>query len=437
MMQEPKATMPRVLFWPLGNPELETAIEDSKRALENLRTRNLKISAVEKMTWWEPTEIPKIARSIDLNDQDLLVIFSATHGTVRCITAVAELFNRRRKVPTIIWSIPVRYSLATSGLALSYLRERNLWVRMLCTEPSDESAPKEIESIARAAHAFAESRKKKIGLVGNLGPLMISLPSDPLILRRKLGPKTFKITEQSLDKMLRSISDADVQKQVALLKEKYPVQVKDKSLSKAARFQLAVRKFVEKNKLDGIALECWTKLFPKYGVNPCLGHLDDLTVGCEGDIVSLSGSLILKEVNGVNPYLTDILSADPKENTITLSHCAAPISMAREGSQVSIVSRTDPKALGKTAFAHFDFKKGPVTIVRFYGRKLDKIHMTYGELKGMANYWGGTSPVIESKGKTAEFLKNVCGNHYILTYGDVREEIRLFAEWSGIQIRED
>lgn len=435
-MQKVKTITPRVLFWPLGNPELETAIEDSKQALENLRHRNLKITAVEKMTWWEPTEVPKIARSVDLNDQDLLVIFSATHGTVRCITAVAELF-KRRKVPTVIWSIPVRYSLATSGLAQSYLRERKYWVRMLCTEPKDESAPKEIESIARAAHAFAESRKKKIGLVGNLGPLMISLPSDPLLLRRKLGPKVLKITQQSLDKTLDSISEAEVQRQVTLLKEKYSVQVKDESLSKAVRFQLAVRKFVEKNKLDGIALECWTNLFPKYGVNPCLGHLDDLTVGCEGDIVSLSGSLILKEINGVNPYLTDILSADPKENTITLSHCAAPISMAREDSQVSIASRTDPKALGKTAFAHFDFKTGPVTIVRFYGRKLDKIHMTHGELKGMANYWGGISPVIESKGNTAEFLKNVCGNHYILTYGDVREEIRLFAEWSGIQIRED
>ena len=424
---------PSVLFWPLGNPELETAEQDAKEALLNIGQADLDITPVKKMTWWAPTEIPKLARSVRKKDFDIVVVFSATHGTVRCITSIVK----RYRLPAVIWAIPTRYSLATSGLANSYLRERGHFVRLLCNEPKDESVRVEIETIARAARASREAKTRRIGIIGTLSPLMISLPYDLPLLKKKLGPKTMKISLPSLENALKSVNDSDVQNEVSKLEEKYRVNVGKNVLAKALRFQLAVRKIVKAQKLDGIALECWTKLFPKYGVNPCLGHLDDLVVGCEGDIVSLSGSLILKSINGVNPYLADIFSVDPKRNLIELSHCAAPVSLASDSSKIRVAERTDPKSAGKTAFANFSLRNGPVTLVRFYGRKLDMIHLTFGDLKDTKEYWGGMRPVVESKGNSAEFLRNVSGNHYLLTYGDVREELRVFAELHGLEVRED
>ncbi|MGI0080001.1 MAG: hypothetical protein ACRECH_10285 [Nitrososphaerales archaeon] len=424
---------PSVLFWPLGNPELETAQEDAKVALMNLGQADLDIRPVERMTWCTPSEIPKLARSVKKKDLDAVVVFSATHGTVRCITAIVKRF----KLPAVIWAIPSRYSLATSGIAKSYLGERGYFTRLLCNAPNDDSVRPQIETIARAARASREAKTRRIGIIGNLSPLMISLPYNLPLLKKKLGPKTVKIGLPSLENKLESISDSDVHKEVSKLKEKYQINVGGNTLAKAVRFQLAVREIVKKNRLDAIALECWTKLFPKYGVNPCLGHLDDLVVGCEGDVVSMSGSLILMSINGVNPYLADIFSVDPKRNLIELSHCAAPISLASDASKINIVERTDPKSAGKTAFANFKLKNGAVTLVRFYGRNLDKIHMTFGELKDTGEYWGGMRPVVELKGNAAEFLRNVSGNHYLLTYGDVREELRVFAELHGLQVRED
>ncbi len=362
-----------------------------------------------------------------------MLIFSATHGTVRCITAVAK----RYKIPTIIWAIPLRYSLATSGLASSYLRERGYFVRLLCNEPTDEKVKIEVETVARAARANKESKEYKIGIIGILSPLMISLPYNLALLKKRLGPTTIEISMPSLDRTLKSVKGRDVENAVTDIEARYPVKVSKEMLAKAAKFQLAVRKIVKANKLDAIALECWTNIFPKYGVNPCLGHLDDLVVGCEGDVVSMSGALILKAINGVNPYLTDILAVDEKKNMIELSHCAAPISLARDPSEIKISDRTDKRSAGKTAFVNFSLKAGPVTLVRFYGMNLDKIHMTFGDLKSTGNYWGGISPVVESKGNAAEFLKNISGNHYLITYGDVRPELRLFAEWNGLQVRED
>lgn len=426
---------PRILFWPLGNPELEAAQKDAADALENLKQADVDVISIEKMTWWEPSEIPRLARTAPSKDVDLIVAFSATHGTVRCIAAIGERF---RKIPLLIWSIPIRYSLATSGLGAEYLRDHGHYVKLINNPPKDPLIREEISATARAARSHRHSKSLRIGLIGNLSPLMIALPYDLPLLKRRLGPLTVKIGLPVLESALRSTKDSEVATSLSEYKSKYSVQVGDEILAKAVRLQLAVRKIVQKYKLDGIALECWTKLFSKYGVNPCLGHLDDLVVGCEGDIVSLSGSLILKSINGVNPYLADILSVDQGNNTIELSHCSAPASLAVDPSRVSIGQRTDSRSAGKTAFAHFDLKQGPVTLVRFFGRNLDKIHVAYGELKRPSErYLGGISMVVNSNGKAGEFLENVSGNHYLFTYGDIRKEIRLFAKWNQLELIEN
>jgi L-fucose isomerase-like protein len=424
---------PRVLFWPVGNPDLEDAVGDAKQAFKNLSQAGLELTEIEKMTWWTPAEIPGIARSVAGKKFDAVVVFSATHGTVRCTTAIGQ----RYKLPLVIWAIPSRYSLATSGLAASYLKERGHWVELLCNEPNDSEVKTRIEKVARTARALAQSKTSKIGIIGKRSPLMISLPYDLELLKRRLGPTTYEIGITILEKELRSVKESEIREKVNDYRQKYEVTVSDSILEKAIRFELAVRRIVAKRGLEGIALECWTNLFPKYGVNPCLGHLDDLTVGCEGDIVSMTGSLILKGINGVNPYLADILGVDAKRNLVTLSHCSAPISLARDASKLKIVERTDPKSRGNTAFAHFDFKASPVTLVRFYGKRLDSIHMIAGELKSTGDYWGGIQLEVAPFGDAEAFLSNISGNHYLVTYGDLRPELRLFAEWKKLQVLEN
>ena len=427
---------PRVLFWPIGDETLETASSDAESALSNLSKSKLDVTAVEEMTWWKPTEIPRLANSIKNCDIDAIVIFAVTYYTALCIIAIVKRF----KLPTVVWTTPTRYSLAASGLAVSYLRERGHWLRLLCNEPGDESVRSEIEQIARAAHALRKSESSRIGIIGRRSPLMVSLPYDLELLQKKLGPRTIEISIRSLDKALHRIRSTEVDAKVSELKEKFGIKVSDEILTKAVRFQLAVRKLVTQYHVEGIALECWTNLFLKYGVNPCLGHVDDLMVGCEGDVVNLCGSIILRNINGVNPYLTDLLAVDEKSNTIKLSHCSAPISLAKNASEVSLVGRTEHgkvDKVGKTVFLHFEFKNGPVTLARFYGRRLDRLYLASGELRSTGEYWGGIQLDVHSDNKVSRFLDHVSGNHYLVTYGDIRPELRLFAEWNDLEVLED
>ncbi len=233
--------LPRVLFWPLGKPDLETAQDDAKQALENLKQSDLDITSIEEMTWWEPTEIPRLARSVKKKDFDLVVIFSATHGTVKCITAVAQTF----KIPSVIWAIPLRYSLATSGLASSYLSERGYYVRLLCNSPNDDSVRPKIETIAKAARAYSQSKQYRIGIVGSLSPLMISLPYNLPLLKKKLGPKIIEIKMASLGRALNSIKKKEIETAASEIGARYPVKVNAEILEKAVRFQLGVRKIVK------------------------------------------------------------------------------------------------------------------------------------------------------------------------------------------------
>jgi L-fucose isomerase-like protein len=63
--------------------------------------------------------------------------------------------------------------------------------------------------------------------------------------------------------------------------------------------------------------------------------------------------------------------------------------------------------------------------------------MTWGQLRSSGEYWGGIKLEVLSNGNAGSFLNNVCGNHYLLTYGDVRPEVRLFAEWNNLAVIEN
>jgi L-fucose isomerase-like protein len=76
-------------------------------------------------------------------------------------------------------------------------------------------------------------------------------------------------------------------------------------------------------------------------------------------------------------------------------------------------------------------------LARFYGRHLDRMHLVSGELRSTGEYWGGTQLEVHSNGDAGKFLDHISGNHYLLTYGDIRPELRLFAEWNHLEVIDD
>ena len=87
------------------------------------------------------------------------------------------------------------------------------------------------------------------------------------------------------------------------------------------------------HKLDAITVECFS-LVQENEVTACLGlsWLNDKTIpaGCEGDLCSILGMMLMKEMNGNMPWMANVASI--KGNEVLFAHC---MSLALERARVA------------------------------------------------------------------------------------------------------
>ena len=89
----------------------------------------------------------------------------------------------------------------------------------------------------------------------------------------------------------------------------------------------------------------------------------------------------------------------------------------------------------ETATVHPRIAPGPVTLMRYYGRDCDRMHVAFGELTGSESLPNLTVKV-RLAGDRWNFLGQCSGNHYIVVSGDIRAELNLLGKWLGITIIE-
>jgi len=81
------------------------------------------------------------------------------------------------------------------------------------------------------------------------------------------------------------------------------------NIEDAGKVSSMLKKVIEDHKLDAITVECFS-LVQEKNVTACLGlsFLNDLGIpaGCEGDICSIIGLMIAKELTGALPWMANI-----------------------------------------------------------------------------------------------------------------------------------
>lgn len=104
-----------------------------------------------------------------------------------------------------------------------------------------------------------------------------------------------------------------------------PATYEDK-LRIQARFGVAVEEWVETNKVDALALQCWDSLEKNYGAAPCItmAMLGDMGIpcACETDITGAVSMLALRLASGNAPAIADWNNnfADDR-NKCVCTHC--------------------------------------------------------------------------------------------------------------------
>jgi L-fucose isomerase-like protein len=144
----------------------------------------------------------------------------------------------------------------------------------------------------------------------------------------------------------------------------------DEDLPMASRLYLAMRHFIEAERLDALAVRCWPEMPNTFGQWPYLGMArladEGFAIACEGDADGALSALVGESLGMGHCYLSDWLEHDAR--TITLWHGgAAPPSLSPPPDQPG----------GPRIARHFNIKKPavveatlradmPVTIMRLW-----------------------------------------------------------------------
>jgi L-fucose isomerase-like protein len=208
------------------------------------------------------------------------------------------------------------------------------------------------------------------------------------------------------------------------------------ALSAGIRLHLVLKQLALEQAINGFATECWSGFPKELGLNPCMGFIEDAyTIACEGDVLMCAALLIVRYLTGSNAYAGDLYDLD-LDGILTIVHCGAPASLAKNKSAV-LLARSQP-ALERgfeTITCRPELEHGPVTVFRLYGQECDQLHLAGAELLGSE-----PSPSLKVRikinGDRWDFLDQCFSNHYVVVAGDIRNELRLLCEWLKIKVSE-
>ena len=168
-------------------------------------------------------------------------------------------------------------------------------------------------------------------------------------------------------------TNAAVKRVVAEMKKTVDCSaVNDEAVATIAKLELVLKKFVRDNKIDAMAVQCWTSIQENLGICSCttMGRLDDagIPAACEADVMGALSMHALMLASGGPSCLADwnnLHNDDPE--LVNCWHCGVfphswaktPPAMACHGIIAATVGRD--KAMGVTEFV---MKDGPVTLCR-------------------------------------------------------------------------
>ncbi len=271
---------------------------------------------------------------------------------------------------------------------------------------------KELALVAGAKRKLAGSR---LGVIGNPSDWLIASVPDYLKVKEKLG---VELVDLSLEKFR--------EKAIAMPEPQSPSNwnlraLQQMEMKKAEGIRAVMDEVIAENDLKGLTIRCFDLLGPT-GTTGCLGlsHLNDTGFigACEGDIATMLTMHVVRCLTGQSSFQANPSRIDTENNLITFAHCTVPTDMLRD-------FRLDTHFESGTGVAIAgEMRKEKVTVFRMSSNIRD-FYVTTGTIietpheKNLCR----TQIVVRMDGDVTELLKNPCGNHHVIFYGDHKREV--------------
>jgi L-fucose isomerase-like protein len=403
------------------------AYEDIKALASKLASQigfEVYISSIVTSSNYRPEPTPDI---------EGVVIIVLTGGTDRMIYNIVSSMKR----PTIIYTHPRENSLASVREAIAALRysgfEANVAYGAL-----EELEPK-LKGWLSVLRAHGSLKGSRIGLVGEPEPWLLNL-RDPEVLKDKFGVEVVRLSwDDMFERALRADKDLVLEKTVELKKLFPIIEVPDSDLEKALRIYYGLRSLVLDYKLEAVAVEARDMLVEDlrdYGPYLAVALLSSEGVPAEYevDVEAILTKLLVYKLANRSSFMANLTRVDAEKNTITLSHCTVPIDMI----DTSESRLTTYFETGRTVAIRGRMRRGEkVTILRLGGPKLEIMLAARGVIVngdiGDPNLCR-TQIEVKVEGNPIELVEKSIGNHMIVAYGDLLEELRLLASMARITL---
>ena len=272
-----------------------------------------------------------------------------------------------------------------------------------------------IRELAQTAGAKRKLMGTRLGVVGKPSDWLISSVPDYGMVKEKLGVELVDISLKEFEKRAVAVPEPESPSNWNLRAlEKYEMQ-------KAEGIRAVMDEVIAEYDLKGLTIRCFDLLAPT-GSTGCLGlsHLNDtgFTGTCEGDIAAMLSMHIVRALTGQSSFQANPSRIDTENNRVTFAHCTVPTDML-------VDFRLDTHFESGTGVAIAgEMKKEKVTVFRLSG-DLKNYYVTTGTVTDTPHEKNlcRTQIVVQMDSPVTELLKNPCGNHHIVFYGDHKQEI--------------
>ena len=414
----------------VNTPDIQTDLDDASANLETLN-----VELVAEKPKYDETQIIQAASELKCKHIDLLVLLPL-HGACAPLLVLA---SEHSEAKTVIWALPVRYSLPTSASAIGALNDKTTRATLVFGPASDKKVTEQIELQARTCFAINCLKETRIGTLGEVFGLMTASYYDKNVLRARLGPEVVHIPLSDYKKVLTEIDEDEISKACQEIPKYIKIQIDNKVLRKGMKQHLALRKLARTRNLQAMTLECHSELIKEFGINPCLGFIEtSYYVGCEGDVVMSAAALLTRYLTSRYVLMIDPFTID-SEGVMTMLHCGGPACCSEGVRETVIMEGQSPSHVGRPtplAMCRPKFRVGEkVTLFRLYGSNIDKAHIALGEIVSCETETNLDLRIRLAGGKD-QFVRYLCGNHYLVVLGDIRKDLKVFFASMSIDLAE-
>ncbi len=230
---------------------------------------------------------------LEFVNHDPLAVFFLSGGTER--TALEIIAD---KTHIILLAFSRNNAFASAAEVKAYLGSKG--IRSWLCNLSDEHVLSQLKRFVSVWTRVRGFTHKRLGLLGHVSDWLIYSNPNPDILRAKFGMR-LRIFPWSdfpeIHKFHQSVEFLDFYKGNG-----------DPKLESHSRIHYLIEQIIDEHRLDGIAVECFS-LVQKSNETACLSlaflNQKGIPAACEGDLVSLTGMILIKELTGFIPWMAN------------------------------------------------------------------------------------------------------------------------------------